>query len=57
MIKAHHKFYDVVECIMDYHFIHELDANLMEDEVNTNLKYVHSGKSISRNNMTNEVFK
>ena len=55
--RARHEFYDVVGCIMHDLISHELDANFTEDEVDTVLRHLPSGKSRGWDGLTNEVFK
>ena len=55
--RAHHEFYDVVGCIVHDLISHELDADFTEDEVDTVLRHLPSGKNPGCDGLTNEVFK
>ena len=55
--RARHEFYDVVGCTVQDLISHELDADFTEDEVDTVLRHLPSGKSHGWDDLTNEVFK
>ena len=55
--RARHEFYDVVGCIVHDLISHELDEDFIEDEVDTVLRHLLSGKSPGWDGLTNEVFK
>ena len=54
---ARHEFYDVVGCSVHDLIRQELDADFTEDEVDTVLRHLPSGKSPGWDGLTNEVFK
>ena len=55
--RARYEFYNVVRCIVHDLISHELDADFTEDEVDTVLRYLPSGKSLGWDGLTIEVFK
>ena len=57
VIRACHEYYDVVGCIVHDIISHELDVDFTEDEVDTVLRHLPSGKSPGWDDLTNEVFK